>query len=386
MMDNKLKLQSLYDAYNEQLSLFPDYRSVYQNISEFIKDDKLSSEFINHMVFDDDEIYPPKKVALGRARHSVISYFLGLVIGGFSGLFGNCSDVFNCDKFEYLSINEPYINYRLWLITSTNHDYGYFSQYIRTEYDLKKVKYDLLSDNDYGLPILSNVSIKYPKIFKNTYKNIRDYYLYSQYYHKNDEFEKCDHGILGGVLLFNEIFPKIKNEIVNKKSITFSTSYMNRPYIVNDVLFYKAACLTICQHNIFKSNGKAKTENDYIKYNLEHLLSNSNYSIGLDTPLLALLSLVDTIECVKAFSKKENSKIGLQTTTILKKIKICVTRDIIILDYTELFNYVKKDDDRLEVLYECIKKLDSLPLWTDFNVVQNNNVKYCFSITLKTKP
>ena len=382
-MDNQIELQSLYDAYNEQLLHLPDNTITYKNISEFIENDKQSAEFINHVVFSDKSMYLTNVVAQGRARHSVISYFLGLVIGDFCGLFGNCSSIFNCNNLGYLQINEPYINYRLWLITSTNHDYGYFSQYLKTGYDLKKVKYNLLSDNDYDLSILTNVSHIYPKIFKNTYENINDYYLYSQYFHKNDKFEKCDHGILGGVLLFNKIFPKIKSKIINTEAVNFSLSYMNRPYIVNDVLFYKAACLTICQHNIFKSDGKIETENNYKKYHLEHLLKQSGYSVGLDTPLLALLSLVDTIECIKSFSKKDGKKTGLRTITILKNIKIGVTKDEILLDYTDLYNYITEDEGRLNVLIECIGKIESLPDWTDFKIDKINNDPYRLSISHK---
>lgn len=383
-MDNQLELQSLYDAYNEQLLHLPDNTIIYKNISEFIENDIQSAEFINKVVFNDKLMYLTNVVAQGRARHSVISYFLGLVIGDFCGLFGNCSSIFDCNNLEHLQINEPYINYRLWLITSTNHDYGYFSQYVKTGYDLKRVKYNLLSDNDYGLSIITNVSRKYPKIFKNTYEDINNYYLYSQYFNQNgkdDKFEKCDHGILGGVLLFNKIFPKIKSKIINTESVNFSLSYMNRPYIVNDVLFYKAACLTICQHNIFKSDGKSETENNYKKYHLEHLLKQSGYSVGLDTPLLALLSLVDTIECIKSFSKKDGKKTGLRTKTILKNIKIGVTKDEILLDYTDLYTYITQDKDRKSVLDECIGKIESLPTWTDFKVKHINNDLYRLSIS-----
>lgn len=387
-MDNQLELQSLYDAYNEQLLHLPDNTIIYKNISEFIEDDKQSAEFINKVVFNDKSMYLTNVVAQGRARHSVISYFLGLVIGDFCGLLGNCSNIFNCNNLGYLQINEPYINYRLWLITSTNHDYGYFSQYVKTGYDLEKAKYNLLSDNDYGLSILTNVSRKYPRIFKNTYEDINNYYLYSQYFNQNgkgDKFEKRDHGILGGVLLFNKIFPKIKGKIVNKESVDFSLSYMNRAYIDSDVLFYKAACLTICQHNIFKSDGKIETENNYKKYHLEHLLKQSGYSVGLDTPLLALLSLVDTIECIKSFSKRDGKKTGLRTKTILKNIKIGVTKDEILLDYTDLYNYITKDEGRLNVLKNCIDNIERLPTWTDFKVEHVNNDPYRLSISHKKK-
>lgn len=72
---------------------------------------------------------------------------------------------------------------------------------------------------------------------------------------------------------------------------------------------------------------------------------------------------------------------------ILKIIKICVRNDCIILDYTALFHKMESFEmNNTKELENLRINIKSLPDWSDFNVVPNNNAKYCFSITLKTKP
>ena len=381
-----LKNMSLLEAFDIALESFPNYRTAkYKSLKDFITDDNKSAEFINNIVYDGEKVFDlnnAMKVSHGRARHSVLSFLYGLCLGKFMGLFGSISGVFNDDRASYINdeIGEPYINHWLWLITSTNHDYGYYSKFLKDAIDLGKLglSNNLLEDShSSNYNNLNDFSNKFTKVFKNTYQQIINYYKYSIYYHsfREDDEEKCDHGVLGAVLIYDRVARKLKNAT---NSIEYSTSDMNRNESYKDILFYKAACLTIAQHNVFKSND-LKTDEIYKEYNLNHLLSNSDYCIGMDTPLLALLSLVDTIECVKKFSKSETEEHFLQTITVLEKINIDVKENEIIIDYHNLYDYLlQKEYLSLMTIYkQYLDNVKGLGKWTVFYIeeIEENVIK-----------
>lgn len=384
--DDTDKKTSLLDAFDRALEDFPNYRSAkYNSLKDFITDDSKSAEFINNIVYGGEKVFDSKnslKVSQGRARHSVLSFFYGLCLGKFMGLFGNLPLVFNDDNISYVidNINEPYICYWLWLITSTNHDYGYYSRFIREARELEKleVTYNLLEDTQsFSYNNLNNFSRKFKRVFKNTYQQISNYYKYSIYYHsfKEDDEEKCDHGVLGAILIYDRVAKKLKNA---NNIVEYSTSDMNRNPSYKDILFYKAACLTIAQHNIFKSMD-LKSDEIYKNYNLYHLLSNSDYCIGVDTPLLALLSLVDTIECVNIFSKSETEGHFLQTITILENIYIDVKMNEIIINYRDFYAYLlqKKNLSLISTYKQYLKNVKALGKWTVFYIeeIEPNVIK-----------
>ena len=87
---------------------------------------------------------------------------------------------------------------------------------------------------------------------------------------------------------------------------------------------------------------------------------------------------------VKFFPKDTIKTISFETAGTLDfdvDIKIGVTKDEILLDYTDLYNYITKDEGRLNVLGECIGNIKSLPDWTDFKVEHVNNDPYRLSIS-----
>ena len=316
--NNGSTLEELFDA---QLKQLPFNENVYHNVSDFITDDNKSADFLNSFYYN-EKLFPKQgndsMITKGRARHSAISFLLGLCIGDFCKLFGNCSAIFNDTQGDYIQINEPYINYKLWMCTATNHDYGYYSELVKQQKALDKlpIKYNLFDDSlDWNENILKCFEQQYPKVLKNSYQNIKDYYVYSQKYHlKEDSDEKSDHGILGGVLLYDRFLRKNCEDIKNINASKLSFSGILNELSYRDVLYYKASCLTICQHNIFKSDGPSSDLSYGNK--LSHLFHNGGYFIGRNHPLLLLLSLVDTIECVKRFSRKESSSNYFQTLTI----------------------------------------------------------------------
>lgn len=366
------ELKSLFELFNEELSNFPSSGAYgYNSIEDFITDDKKSAKFINDLnygentLFNDIELH---KISHGRARHSVIALFLGLVLKKFKNLFGNCASVLNDDNLDYLVFGEPYINYKLWMITSINHDYGYHSKHIflKKSIDDLNLKFKLFDDNqNYCYEPLINYSSKYFKVLKNSYNQIINYYEYSQKYHElNFDEEKNDHGILGALLLYDRV-----NRIHYKKFNNYekNLNYFSDDFGMNDILFYKTVCLTIAQHNIYKS----KTEETDKLYGLElsHLHHNSGYKIDSKYTLLYFLSLVDTLECVKVFSKYEAKTKYFETLTILKNVEVSVDENEILIDFSKLYEKIKIDKiEMLEKFNHHIESIKSLKEWTTLKV------------------
>ena len=387
---------------NEELEELSTYKTVslnsegktFDKLENFIANDKLSLEFINNLVCVLHEVNNPEglvideskpnnenvNISQGRARHSSISFLLGLCVSKFHNFLGNLSSIFNDRLIEYLDVNEPYINYKLWMITSMNHDLGYYTSYVIKDIPLSdvKVKYNLFDDSLYfGFDQLSEFSKKYPKVLKNNYERIKSYYEYSRKYHRNkkNHFEKFDHGIIGGYILYDRALSMLKPyEIDVSKDIDMSLSDMNHKLTQRDILFYKAASLTICQHNIYKSQ---RSEDDELYGNeLKYLWTTGNYSIDRKHPLLLMLSLVDTVECVKNFSKSSDSSKSLQTLTVLENIELSVDRNNIFINYKKLDDFItKRKSDELKTIFEgCKQNIKSLSDWTEFKVeIINDN-------------
>ena len=378
------ELQTLFELFNEELSTFPSTGTYgYSSIEEFITDDKKSAEFINDLNYGEKTIFNDvieHDISYGRARHSVISLFLGLVLGKFQNLFGNCSSVLNDETIEYLQYGEFYINYKLWMLTAINHDYGYHSKYIlnKISIDDLHLNYNLFNDEEnYGYLPLIDYSSKYLKVLKNNYYQIKKYYEYSQRYHeknilmgKNDE-EKNDHGILGALLLYDRVNKKNYNTCKEYKK---NINNFSDDFGYNDMLFYKTACLTIAQHNIYKS-GSLEADELYGP-DLKHLYHNSEYLIDSEHTLLYLLSLVDTIECVKVFSKSETKSKYFETLTVLKNVKLSVSKNEIIIDFSMLYKKIEEDKiELLKILEDHIYKIKDLKTWTNLVVTEESKTR-----------
>ena len=82
--------------------------------------------------------------------------------------------------------------------------------------------------------------------------------------------------------------------------------------------------------------------------------------------MLLFLSLIDTIECVKKFSKSQNKAKYLETLTTLKQIKIVTTETQIFVDLSGLSKEIKKKkNDELDKAFIAYKKaLRGFDNWT----------------------
>ena len=292
-----------------------------------------------------------------RASHIIITWILGVGLG------------------KKLGVDKEFNFYDIWLMASIVHDYGYFKKEVRDpSTDLTLFKYKLLTNHydDSFLKCLNNIETNenYKWFFYYSYNEIINYFNYSKEYHKNEEAnsynEKCDHGIIGGCALFDEYCIKCLKEI--EKGLGQSDII---------TINQKIACITCASHNIFKSNS-LETDEIYKKNNLNRLLSTSTEKINKEYYILFLLCLVDTIECTKRFSKKDNPKQYLQQLTTLKLVKICEVDKGIKLDFSDLASYLKdskKDDKLLEKLSKHCSSIEGLSKWADFktNFYEQNN-------------
>ncbi len=328
----------------------------FKNVCEIIASDDNSAEFIREVLQDKeyrsaDQSSPTYEFSKSRAQHSVLTFFVGLIFMEFGDFRQKIGDaVFNSGKSENVI--------RLWMLTALYHDWGYYSEDVKKEdLDFRKIiKYNLLTD-DYGdvewLHPLKNFSIAHPHILAYTYDEIMAYDQYSRLYHKcSDDTERVDHGILGGIKIFDRLVREISKDATSIRE--------------ERLLFAKIACLTIAQHNIFKSNSK----NSDLKYGdaLRKLHSNSEFRISMDTPLLLLLSLVDTFECIKRFGQAQNERNYLKKKTILESIEVSVSSTRIKINYSLLEKRIQDKDQELK---DCFSKyftrLFEIDSWTTFS-------------------
>lgn len=327
----------------------------FASVKEIIDSDESSARFIREVLHDEDyntfdsnsSMY---RFSKSRAQHSVLTFLVGLVFMEFCGFNHEISQkVLNSDA------NEDAI--QLWMLTALYHDWGYYSE------DLKKgnldyssiTKYDLLSDNYENAEWLNPIrdfSIRYPHVLAYNYEEIKAYDRYARFFHKGrpKDTEQVDHGILAGVKIFDRLAREIsKNQEAGQD---------------NRLLNAKIACLTIAQHNIFKSSS-SKSDSQYGDQ-IKKLHSTSDFRISMDTPLLLLLCLVDTFECIKRFGQADNERTYLQKTTILNSIAITIFSDSIAIDYTQLADRIQAKDTELQSCFAWyISCLCGIGSWTE---------------------
>lgn len=344
-MENLKPLIELIDKIFKKGNYTEEYNSIYDLLSQE-KDNKPSvpqkcAKFMNEQLHDnlfadvgiDKESEPENKddlykVAQSRAQHSVITYFMGLVFKQFGGIFDKIDD-----------------NETLWRKTAMYHDKGYYSTYVsRKELDLRKdtnIKWYLLDDKyESDLQILNGYRNNHSEDFAYEYLDLINYFKYFALRKQrikddpkiNDEdnfefrVENQEHGILGGTLIFNELINKLIN---------------NKNYNHKELEEIKKFCLAIAQHNIYKIKGD---EDIHTAYEVSDDFADKINKVKIDekTPLLLFLSLVDTVECIKKFSKEKNSGHHFNTKTVLEKLYLSVEKDKIVLDFSRLRKHAEQ--------------------------------------------
>ena len=357
-------MQSLYkyleEIYNENLHSFKINHNLSKadKFEDLIGDDKKCVRLIDVLsnIKDGDNIRSIDNVAnLNRASHIVVTWLLGI------GL----ARVFRFDEFVK-GFGKLYFE-QLWLQSTMLHDYGYFRDEIKEAIQISELtkEYDLLTDLyvDSDLNCLNGMSVKleFEHFFSYTYSEIKNYYRYRQDYYSSISprgDEVSDHGIVGGCIAFKNFCKKLKKD--KKRGLAPSS-------VISSI--QKIACIISASHNIYKSS--LKTDKIYVRYSLDKLTSESPVRVTRKNPLLLLLSLVDTIECTKRFSKKENAKEYLIQSTTLKYVDIEVCNGAAIIDFTRLESYLVNERKSLNMREKLVSHIDaikSIDDWTDFTV------------------
>ena len=322
----------------------------FKHVSNFITDDNKSAEFIRSILDDDPFIHPDEQspiydVAKARSRHSALTFLIGLVFKKFGGLY---------DSFERTTIGGgKNINLKLWMMTALSHDKGYYSERLKKDVPahLQKFTHTLLTDeymDDFRT--LRWYSNDIQNVLAYTYADIDIYDMAALDFHTSrGDPERVDHGILGGCIVFDDYLNKLKK--------TQFTVIEKELYII------KTCALTIAQHNMFKSSTPEHDKNFPNKPSI--LQCSSEFRISKKTPLLLFLSLIDTFECIKKFSKEENDA-HVETLTVLKKIKLHVDDYAITVDYSELFDHIKrkKNNNLNQSQQSYLNSIITLSDWT----------------------
>ena len=343
-------LEYLINLELEELVLKFNLNKKFERVSDFITDDTQSAEFIRTILDDEtfihpDETSPIYEISKARSRHSTLTFLIGLVFKKFQGLY----DAFGSTT----RFGGENINLKLWMMTALSHDKGYYSERLKKSIPAHKQFFShRLLVNEYrdDFEILSRYLDNVKNVLAYDYDEIKTYDIASVNWRQNDDGdEKVDHGILGGHIVFNNYLNKL-----------LKTRYT---VVEKELYSIKTCALTIVQHNMFKS---ATLEEDKKYPNKpERLRYGGDGKITSETPLLLFLSLIDTFECVKKFSKKDNDR-SINTLTILQKIRICVDEDFISIDYSDLFNYIegRKQKDLIVQKNSYITSIIGLETWT----------------------
>lgn len=362
-------LKGHYDSVmNSNFGLLP--------FDELIKSGDECARFIR-IVLHDKEAYPLKNkpdIAVHydfvkeRSLHAVLSFLIGCLFLPFENL---SKEIYKSFKSSFQSSISPEDAVkRLWMFTALYHDWGYGSKNLsKKDYEFPET-YNLLIDEyeDSRLMCLKDYSQRFPRAFAHSYEQIDLYDRYAREYHEREDYrsalnrpkESIDHGILGGRMIFDRLIrEELKGSCVRNE----------------EMLIYKAACLTIAQHNIFKSNSLERDKR-YELYcgsdGLRYLYHNSGFFIGMSTPLLLLLCLVDTLECMKRFGKQEIPNGSIRTNTILDNIFLEVGPNSICIDYSDLESYIKrtKPFETVEQFERYIHGVCGMNTWTKLTPVR----------------
>lgn len=228
-----------------------------------------------------------------RNLHIVTDYFLGILIYESNSRIRMLIDnqIKRLIPSENISFDNSFKYF--WFLICFYHDVGYYYENNKNIIaSLVTLENDLKIENK--IPKLVGV----PKLFHNV-KN--KYLLY-----RLEECNRYDHGILGGMLLYDrliKIYKYSQNNYGNGQN-----SFIHNELFWSDSMFkyFQLIASVVMSHNIWfkvENVDSVADINMYRNYKLDKLIiSNSTPIISLNRhPLLFLLSLVDSIEPTKRY-------------------------------------------------------------------------------------
>ena len=214
----------------------------------------------------------------------------------------------------------------IWFLICLFHDLGY------TIEDTEKFK-DFDEFIDGRVKYFLNQRVGVPSLYERTYKNYFNYRLKS----RNKSINKPDHGICGGVLLFNELNSILKRERLNNKSEGLSWNKK----LIN---IYKYTSWVILSHNMFFIRTGDSNEDEYLQNKLDELILSpaEKSKINLEKhSFLFLFLLVDSIDPIKIVNEYKNLK-DIDIECIGNKINMEIKNISIIDDFSKKVLELKK--------------------------------------------
>ena len=349
--------EQLLKLYNSPESYYYNYRFSVNPINSPSKSYQFIEEYFTkgakERAFDKKYINEIKRN--GKNFHTVSIYFLGILL---QPLFDN--------KIETVlnKLNDNFanrMNYKFaytWFLTSLYHDTAwiiedkrnydvfqncstrYLSDYVNKKFE---IEYNLFQHK-----WINNKSIKYSEQL-----------VYNYLHYSVSERKRIDHGILGGLLLFDRLN---KNYIENWEEYCIGNPLIEHNNRISfDNFEYKGVSWkrehidhfgyvsnAIISHNIWTS-----LDNElYRRYSLDELTEKKYNKLKIeDDPLIFLLALVDTIEPTKYFNMV-NTKLVLESVSIDVDVELKIINIIVndkILNYSDWFKKIKTLDKWLNI-------------------------------------
>lgn len=192
---------------------------------------------------------------------------------------------------------------------------------------------------------------------------------YLEYCKMNEEINHYDHGIVGGLWLYDSL---VKNYYLsyislNNPRIDFNNFYIKHLHFDTNqfsIFAYLADC--IISHNMWFATDDETIEL-YEKCGLEQLIPPHTQPIQFDNnPLLFILALADTLEPIKTCCDPKY-ELNIEPIEVLNNIECVFNQKHILLQFknNELFKIMKD-------------KLDGLENWLAINVqIYENDNKVC---------
>lgn len=268
-----------------------------------------------------------------RNVHTVSLFFLGIYLYDELDWIGKCES----EKSNFLF---------LWFLACLYHDVGYYFENNEHKCEQQKTIEEFIYENDIkedsNLLRTNNDNI-YP------YSSLlKGYYKYTV-----EMLEHLDHGITGGIILYDRLVrnAKVHGENYCEDGILFSSK------LYPD---YRKAADAVARHNIwFAKKGKHEERiKKYKKYGIDNeLVINrecERQSLSNDNIIYFLLCLADSIEPVKIYS-------CVKPEAVLKRIKVDVDNNEITFGFTD--NILKK-----EIMFE---KVGGLEDWLNVKCEEN---------------
>lgn len=327
-----------------------------------------------------------------RLNHTLSVFFIGLLIknSSFSDL-----KIINNDQNEIFEFSY------LWFLVSLFHDMGYIQEkdwtykfdYRKKSKDFEKIMkenkiyynhsfykylpftayYDLgiafpvpsryiryhtpTVRTKYEIPYYNGISFNNGTTIKKSMYTRETIFNYLEYCKMNPEINHYDHGIVGGLWLYDSLVKNYYLSFSRNKSADFNDFYINDLHFSTSqfpIFAYLADC--IISHNMWFATDDYTIE-QYEKYGLKQLTTPYAQPIQFNrNPILFILALADTLEPIKTCSD-----LNISPLDVLNNIECEFNYKKIILTF--------KDDDMFN---KMIGKINGLNNWLEINIRIND--------------